>query len=64
VAGLQLEYLYVDLGNITNRFTIPGGAAIPGSTFTTTTSYRVTDHIVRAGLNYKLDWAGPVFARY
>jgi outer membrane immunogenic protein len=49
----KAEYLYVDLGSITDTFTIPGGATLPGAAFTTTTSYRVTDHIVRAGLNYK-----------
>ncbi len=49
----KLEYLYVDLGNFSNSFTIVGGPTLPGSAFTTTTSYRFTDHIIRAGLNYR-----------
>lgn len=51
--SIKAEYLYVDLGSETDTFTIAGGPGVPGSTFTTTTSYTITDHIFRAGLNYK-----------
>ncbi|HKM56290.1 MAG TPA: outer membrane beta-barrel protein, partial [Isosphaeraceae bacterium] len=62
----KLEYLYVDLGTVTDAFTIAGnplfgtgsgtlgGPQGPGSTFTTTTSTHFTDNIVRVGLNYKI----------
>jgi outer membrane immunogenic protein len=49
----KVEYLYVDLGNFTNTFAIPAGTALPGAAFTTTSAFRFTDHIVRAGLNYR-----------
>jgi outer membrane immunogenic protein len=51
----KLEYLYVDLGTVSNSFG-PGGAPfLTGST-------HVTDNIVRVGLNYR--FGGPVVARY
>jgi outer membrane immunogenic protein len=60
----KLEYLYVDLGTYSDSFVIPGNAAtVPGSTLSTTTLSRFTDHIVRAGLNYKFDWGAPL-AKY
>ena len=45
----KLEYLYVDLGNHTSSFTV-------GPTVISAIDSRVTDNIVRAGLNYK--WGG------
>jgi outer membrane immunogenic protein len=65
----KLEYLYVDLGTVTDAFTIAGnplfgtgsgtlgGPQGPGSTFTTTTSTHFTDNIVRVGLNYRFGYA-------
>jgi outer membrane immunogenic protein len=42
----KLEYLYVDLGTITDSFVLAPGA-------TETIHQNVTDHIVRLGLNYR-----------
>jgi outer membrane immunogenic protein len=44
----KAEYLYMDLGNMTNTLAIPSLAG----TFTTTST--VKDHIFRAGVNYHL----------
>jgi outer membrane immunogenic protein len=53
----KLEYLYVDLGSFSDTYAI-----LPGVADYTHTS-RVTDHIVRAGVNYRFAPA-PVVARY
>jgi outer membrane immunogenic protein len=42
----KAEYLYMDLGSISDTFTVAGSG-----TFSTTSNFR--DHITRAGLNYK-----------
>jgi outer membrane immunogenic protein len=57
----KLEYLYVDLGRVTGSFvtTIP---ALGGGVLTSNYSSRITDNIVRVGLNYK--FGGPVVAKY
>ena len=52
----KLEYLYVDLGTVTNAFVVPvtggcGGTA--GCTYTVTNSARIRDNIIRVGLNYR-----------
>jgi outer membrane immunogenic protein len=47
----KLEYLYVDLGNVSNTFTVPVAAG--GAAYTFTGSSNVRDHVVRAGLNYR-----------
>jgi outer membrane immunogenic protein len=54
----KVEYLYVDLGNVSNNFTFAG---LPGAPVVTTSSH-VTDNIVRVGLNYR--FGGPVVAKY
>ncbi len=47
----KFEYLYVDLGSISNSFSIPvTGAA---GTYTYSSSSQIRDHIVRAGINYR-----------
>jgi outer membrane immunogenic protein len=51
----KLEYLYVDLGNVSNTYTVAGAPFL-------TTSSHVTDNIVRVGLNYR--FGGPVVASY
>jgi outer membrane immunogenic protein len=55
----KLEYLYVDLGNVTEAFPIAinpasGPGFNTGGTATATRTSHVTDNIVRIGLNYKL----------
>jgi outer membrane immunogenic protein len=62
----KLEYLYVDLGRTSGSFAtaIPafGGGAVASGTLTSSYSSRISDNVLRAGLNYK--FAGPVVARY
>jgi hypothetical protein len=58
----MVEYLYVDLGSVSTGFVTPGGSPgqfnnasmslLPG---TGTISSRVTDNIVRFGINYKIN---------
>lgn len=57
----KIEYLYMDLGNISGTFVTP--LVAPGGAFITSryTSH-ITDNIVRVGLNYR--WGGPVVAKY
>jgi outer membrane immunogenic protein len=62
--SLKLEYLYVDLGTIHDRFGVPANQAfltqIGGATFAAgsagevAVSSHVMDHVVRVGLNYKM----------
>jgi outer membrane immunogenic protein len=57
----KLEYLYVDLGRTSGSFltTIP---ALGGGFLTSNYSSRITDNVLRVGLNYK--FSGPVVAKY
>jgi outer membrane immunogenic protein len=57
----KLEYLYVDLGRVSGSFatTIP---ALGGGTLTSSYNSRITDNVLRVGVNYKFD--GPVVAKY
>jgi outer membrane immunogenic protein len=55
----KLEYLYVDLGR--RSLSIPA-STIPAIAFNTSAQFR--EQIVRVGLNYHFNWAGPVVARY
>jgi outer membrane immunogenic protein len=48
----KFEYLYVDLGSITNTFSIPVTGAVGAYTFSSTSQIR--DNIVRFGVNYRL----------
>jgi outer membrane immunogenic protein len=56
----KLEYLYIDLGRVSGSFltTIP---ALGGGFLTSNYSSRITDNVLRVGVNYK--FGGPV-ARY
>ena|SRR5579871_2842803 len=54
----KLEYLYVDLGTVSGSFATTIGTTNLVGNF----SSRVTDNVVRAGINYK--FGGPVVARY
>ena len=51
----RLEYLYVDLGTVSGSFTLP-------STNVISYNSRITDNILRVGINYKFD--GAVVAKY
>ena len=48
----ELEYLYVDLGSVTNSFTVPG-VAVLGTNYTVSSSSSIHDHIIRVGVNYR-----------
>jgi outer membrane immunogenic protein len=61
---VKLEYLHMDLGSYSNTLTATGSIGAAVATATTTFSSRLTDDIVRVGLNYKFWWADPVVARY
>ena len=54
----KLEGLYYDMGSQT----ISATSTVPGYVSNTTFNYQGV--IVRAGLNWKFDWGGPVVARY
>jgi outer membrane immunogenic protein len=62
----KLEYLYVDLGRMSGSFatTIPafGAGIVASGTLTSGYSSRITDNVLRVGLNYR--FGGPVVARY
>jgi len=51
----KLEYQYYNFGN--SSFTAPA-ALVPFG------SFRTDDHVVKAGINYRFNWGGPVVARY
>ncbi|PDT87009.1 hypothetical protein CO669_27535 [Bradyrhizobium sp. Y36] len=56
----KAEYLYYDLGSRT----ITGGQTNPVGADFATYNFSTRGSIVKAGLNYKIDWAGPVVAKY
>ena len=58
--SVKAEYLYVDLGSF--NFDAPLVVAPDGRTWGLNTKLR--ENIVRAGFNYKFDWASPVVAKY
>jgi outer membrane immunogenic protein len=62
----KLEYLYVDLGRTSGSFTsaIPafGAGTVASGTLTSSYSSRITDNVLRVGVNYRFD--GPVVAKY
>jgi len=51
----KTEYLYVDLGSVTNSVTaaITGGGAAAPTSVTLASSHDIRDHIIRAGINYR-----------
>ena len=51
----KVEYQYYNFGK--SRFIAPAALA-PFGSFTT------DDHVVKAGLNYRFNWGGPVVAKY
>jgi outer membrane immunogenic protein len=68
---VRLEYLHYDLGSVTDNTTLTqlNTVIVPGATtvFHTTAAQTRTSFagdIVRVGVNYKFDWAGPILAKY
>src|SRR5450631_1660057 len=57
----KVEYLYIDLGNVSGSFTTPI-VAPSGAFLTSSYTSHITDNILRVGLNYKL--GGPVVAKH
>lgn len=58
----KIEYLYMDLGSTSNSVVLPAATGVPlGASLNT----RLTDNIIRAGINYHFSAGpGPVVARY
>lgn len=56
--SVKLEYNYLDFG--TERVLFSG--AVPGDVFAQDQRDQV--HLVKAGVNYRFDWASPVVANY
>jgi outer membrane immunogenic protein len=57
----KLEYLYVDLGNVSGSF-LTTNAAFGGGVLASNYSSRITDNVLRVGFNYRFD--SPVVAKY
>ena len=57
----KLEYLYVDLGKVSSSF-LTTAPAFGGGVLTSNFSSRITDNVLRAGINYR--FGGPVVAKY
>jgi outer membrane immunogenic protein len=53
----KFEYLYIDLGRQNYFQTTATGCCTYQST-------RLIDNVVRAGINYRFNWGGPVVAKY
>jgi len=51
----KLEYQYYNFGN--SSFIAPAPLVQFGS-------FRTDDHVVKAGINYRFNWGGPMIARY
>jgi outer membrane immunogenic protein len=49
----KLEYLYVDLGSISNTFAIPVTGTVTPAAHTFTSTSNLSDNIIRVGLNYR-----------
>jgi outer membrane immunogenic protein len=57
----KIEYLYMDLGNVSGSFVTP--IVAPSGAFVTSGyNSHITDNILRVGVNYR--WGGPVVAKY
>jgi outer membrane immunogenic protein len=54
----KLEYLYADFGRPHDSFDVPTAGFFVG------VNTRLTENIVRAGVNYHFNWGGPVVAKY
>ena len=55
----KIEYLYADFGTVRDAFeTVPPAGTLLG------VNTRLTESVVRAGINWHFNWGGPVVARY
>jgi len=58
----KLEYLHADFG--TKQYFNPALLLAGGNATVVTRDVKLTDDMVRAGVNVKLNWGGPVVAKY
>jgi outer membrane immunogenic protein len=58
---LKLEYLHADFGS--QQYINPEVITSAGTTVVTR-DVKLTDDMVRVGMNLKFNWGGPVVARY
>jgi outer membrane immunogenic protein len=64
--SIKAEYLHLDFGSITQSATGTGGSSVTfgnavvsiNTALTPSFHARITDDVVRVGVNYKLGWAG------
>jgi outer membrane immunogenic protein len=54
----KVEYLYADFGTLHDAFDVSSAGFFVG------VNTHLTENIVRAGINYHFNWAGPVVAKY
>jgi outer membrane immunogenic protein len=63
--SVKAEYLYYDLGTVTQNFAMPYSDTFGTAVFGGQARARVNGNIVRAGVNYHFNWgAAPVVAKY
>lgn len=60
VVSLKVEYLHADFG--TKQYFNP--AVTVGNTTVVTRDVKLTDDMVRAGVNVKFNWGGPIISKY
>jgi len=59
--SVKIEYLHADFAS---RLYVDPSVRTPAGGTIVTRDVRLTDDIVRAGLNWRFNWGGPVVARY
>ena len=58
----KIEYNYIDFGH--EDYSFPLGVIVGGPGVSADVTVREKIHTIKAGLNYKFDWGGPVVAKY
>jgi len=58
----KVEYLHADFGN--KQYFNPALVVAGGNATIVTRDVKLTDDMVRAGVNVKFNWGGPVVAKY
>jgi outer membrane immunogenic protein len=58
----KLEYLYMDFGNVSSSGVVFNTGSVPPPLLIHSADLKA--NIIRAGINYKFGWGGPVVARY
>jgi outer membrane immunogenic protein len=60
--SVKVEYNYIDLGRERHHFTLVPAAAGVGPGLTADIDQRL--HVMKAGINYRFTFGGPVVASY